>query len=233
MIQEKDGQPFAVVTANITSNDIGKVTSEVKKALAQMPLPEGIKVSFAGAPQQVYEMMVEMGFALFISVFLVLFIISVVFRGWKAPLSVLLCIPLAFIGSVISMVIFKLEWNLAAFVGLLMLTGIVVTNGIVLVDKVERNIAAGMKLEEAILQGTLTRIRPILTTAFTTILTLIPLAFSSRTDTVISQTLGIVVIGGLVSSTFISLFMVPICYKWLHRSAPLANQVDIKEAALN
>ncbi|EIJ83132.1 efflux RND transporter permease subunit [Bacillus methanolicus] len=233
LIQEKDGQPFAVVTANITSNDIGKVTSEVKKALAQMPLPEGIKVSFAGAPQQVYEMMVEMGFALFISVFLVLFIISVVFRGWKAPLSVLLCIPLAFIGSVISMVIFKLEWNLAAFVGLLMLTGIVVTNGIVLVDKVERNIAAGMKLEEAILQGTLTRIRPILTTAFTTILTLIPLAFSSRTDTVISQTLGIVVIGGLVSSTFISLFMVPICYKWLHRSAPLANQVDIKEAALN
>jgi multidrug efflux pump subunit AcrB len=218
VIQEQDGHPYAAVTANITSNDIEKVTKEVKTTLAKMPLPENVKVSFAGAPQQVYEMIYEMAIALFISVLLVLLIISVVFRGWKAPLSVLMCIPLAFIGSVISMFIFRLQWNLAAFVGLLMLTGIVVTNGIVLVDKIERNTAEGMKLEEAILQGTISRVRPILTTAFTTILTLVPLALSSSSDTVISQTLGIVVIGGLISSTFISLCMVPICYKWMHQN---------------
>ena len=221
MIQEQNGQPYAVVTATITSNDIEKVTGEVKSALAKMPLTEGVKVSFAGAPQQVYEMIYEMGIALFFSVLLVLLIISAVFRGWKAPLSVLLCIPLAFIGSVISMFIFHLEWNLAAFVGLLMLTGIVVTNGIVLVEKIERNAAGGMDLDLAIVRGTLSRVRPILTTAFTTILTLLPLAFSSSTDTVISQTLGIVVIGGLISSTFINLCMVPICYKWLHRQKPV------------
>lgn len=217
VIQEKDGQPYAVITANIISRNIEGVTKEVKDALGKMPLPLGIKYSFAGAPQQVFEMIYEMSIAIFFSILLVLLIVSAVFSGWKAPLSVLLCIPLAFIGSVIGMIIFRLEWDLAALVGMMMLTGIVVTNGIVLVDKIERNFAGGMKLEEAISLGTLSRVRPILTTALTTVLTLLPLALSSRADTVISQTLGIVVIGGLISSTFISLFMIPICYQWLHR----------------
>ena len=139
VIQEKDGQPFAIVTANIISSDIGQVTKQVKSALGEIPLPEGVKYSFAGAPQQVYQMIYEMAIALFFSILLVLLIVSAVFRGWRAPLSVLICVPLAFIGSVIGMYIFRLEWNLAALVGLLMLTGIVVTNGIVLVDKIERN----------------------------------------------------------------------------------------------
>lgn len=223
VIQEKDGHPYAVITANIISSDIGKVTNQVKTALGKIPLPEGVKYSFAGAPQQVYEMIYEMAIALFFSLLLVLLIISAVFRGWKAPLSVLVCIPLAFIGSVIGMFIFGKEWNLAAFVGLMMLTGIVVTNGIVLVDKIERNLASGMKAEEAILKGTLSRVRPILTTAFTTILTVLPLALSSRTDTVISQTLGIVVVGGLISSTFISLFLIPICYSRMHRTRKVSS----------
>jgi multidrug efflux pump subunit AcrB len=109
VIQEKDGKPFAVVTANITSNDIGKVTKDVKSTLAKMSLPEGVEYSFAGEPQQVYEMVYEMGIAIFFSILLVLLIISAVFRGWKAPLAVLMCIPFAFIGSVVAMYIFKLE----------------------------------------------------------------------------------------------------------------------------
>lgn len=215
VIQEKDGKPFAVVTANITSNDIGKVTKEVKNTLSKMPLPEGVKYSFAGAPQQVYEMIYEMGIAIFFSILLVLLITSAVFRGWKAPLSVLLCIPLAFVGSVIGMFIFRVEWNLAALVGLMMLTGIVVTNGIVLVDKIERNRLEGMGVKQAIISGTATRVRPVLMTAGTTILTLLPLAISNSDSTVISQTLGIVVIGGLISSTLICLFVIPIVYQWL------------------
>ncbi|MGG5253611.1 efflux RND transporter permease subunit [Neobacillus sp. SM06] len=221
-LEEKDGKPFAVVTATITSRDIGKVTKQVKNALRTLPLPEGVKVSLAGAPQQVYEMVSEMAISLFFSILLVIFIVSTVFRGWKAPLSVLICIPFAFIGSVFGMLIFGLEWNLAAFVGLLMLTGIVVTNGIVLVDKIERNLKVGIAVDEAVLQGTISRVRPILTTALTTVLTVLPLALSTRTDRFISQTLGIVVAGGLISSTLISLVMIPISYKWLYakRTAP-------------
>ncbi|MCH6268846.1 efflux RND transporter permease subunit [Neobacillus citreus] len=215
VIQVKDGQPYAVITANIISTDIGKVTKQVKNALKKVPLPEGIEYSFAGAPQQVYQMIYEMAIALFFSILLVLVIISAVFRGWRAPLSVLICIPLAFIGSVIGMFIFRLEWNLAALVGLLMLTGIVVTNGIVLVDKIERNLSAGLEPKPAILKGTATRVRPVLMTAGTTILTLLPLAVSGKGDTIISQTLGVVVVGGMVSSTLICLLVIPIMYEWM------------------
>ena len=223
VIQEKDGHPYAVITANIISNDIGKVTKQVKASLEKTPLPEGVHYSFAGAPQQVYEMIFEMAIALFFSILLVLLIVSSVFRGWRAPLSVLICIPLAAIGSCISMVIFRMEWNLAALVGLLMLTGIVVTNGIVLVDKIERNRAEGMETKQAILNGTATRVRPVLLTAGTTILTLLPLAFSRSDSTIISQTLGIVVVGGMISSTLICLIVIPIIYEWFSERARKTN----------
>ncbi|NHW35587.1 efflux RND transporter permease subunit [Paenibacillus aceris] len=216
--RDRDGQPFAVVTANIVSNDVEKVTSQTQSLLEELTLPRGVSYSFGGISGQVQQMIMEMAIALSISVILVLLIVSTVFRGWKAPLSVLVCIPLSVIGSVWGLVVFGMQWNLAAFIGILMLVGIVVTNGIVLVDKIERNMASGMIPEEAILQGTMSRVRPILMTAFTTILTLLPLALSSRTDTVISQTLGVVVVGGMLSSTFISLIVIPVIYKWMHKN---------------
>jgi multidrug efflux pump subunit AcrB len=96
-----------------------------------------------------------------------------------------------------------------------MLTGIVVTNGIVLVDKIERNLSDGMDAKQAILLGTSSRVRPVLMTAGTTILTLLPLAFSGNGNTIISKTLGVVVVGGMISSTLISLVVIPIMYDWL------------------
>jgi multidrug efflux pump subunit AcrB len=215
VIREREGRPFSVVTANITSRDVEKVTRQTQNVLDQLQLPNGVKYSFNGTSAQVNQMIFEMAIALSVSILLVLVIVSIVFRGWRAPLSVLLCIPLAFIGSVLGMLVFGKEWNLAAFVGLLMLSGIVVTNGIVLVDKIERNLAGGMNSKEAILHGTASRVRPVLMTAVTTILTLLPLSFSGSGDTIISQTLGIVVVCGMISSTMISLLLIPVIYELL------------------
>lgn len=94
-----------------------------------------------------------------------------------------------------------------------MLTGIVVSNGIVLIDKIERNRREGMALREAVMSGSLSRIRPIFMTAGTKVLTLIPLALTHSADTVISQTLGIVVIGGMITSTLNSFIVIPIIYE--------------------
>jgi hydrophobic/amphiphilic exporter-1 (mainly G- bacteria), HAE1 family len=221
--RDRDGQPFALVTANIISPDVEKVTQQVNSVLQGISLPKGVNYSFGGISQQVQQMIMGIAIALSISVVLVLLIVAVVFRGWKAPFSVLSCIPLSIIGSVWAMVLFGKVWNLAAFIGVLMLVGIVVTNGIVLVDKIERNMACGMIAEEAILLGTLSRVRPVLMTALTTILTLLPVALSSRSDTVISQTLGIVVVGGMISSTFISLLLIPIIYKWMYKKSPASS----------
>jgi multidrug efflux pump subunit AcrB len=221
-ISERDGQPFSLVTAQITSNDISKVSSQADKALSSMKLPQDVTYSMGGITQQVKDMIFDMSIAVAFSILLVLLITSSIFKGWRAPLSVLLSIPLALSGVVIALVLFHGEWNLAALIGVLMLTGIVVTNGIVLIDKIERNRKEGMPVKEAVLSGSLSRIRPILMTAAATILTLLPLALSHNADTVISQTLGIVVIGGMITSTINSFIIIPIIYEWLHRKSDAA-----------
>ncbi|PFJ15550.1 acriflavine resistance protein B [Bacillus cereus] len=224
-ISERDGQPFSLVTAQITSNDISKVSSQAEKALNDMKLPKEVTYSLGGISEQVKQMIFDMSVAVAFSILLVLLITSSIFKGWRAPLSVLLSIPLALSGVVIALILFHGEWNLAALIGVLMLTGIVVTNGIVLIDKIERNRKEGMPIKEAILNGSLSRIRPILMTA-ATILTLLPLAFSHNADTVISQTLGIVVIGGMITSTINSFIIIPIIYEWLHKKYT-HNKIDV------
>jgi multidrug efflux pump subunit AcrB len=221
MIRERQGRPFSVVTANITSRDIEKVTGQVQDMVHHLVLPTGVQYSINGISAQVNQMIFEMGIALSISILLVLLILSMVFRGWRAPLTVLICIPLAFIGSIFGMLVWGGEWNLAALVGLLMLSGIVTTNGIVLVDKIERNLASGMNPKEAILLGTVSRVRPVLMTAAVTILTLFPLCFSNSGDTLVSQTLGIVVVCGMISSTMICLLIIPIFYEWMYNYKPM------------
>ena len=172
--------------------------------------------SLGGITQQVTQMIIEITIAVVVSILLVLFITSFVFRGWKAPLAVLVSIPLALSGVVLALYVTNGQWNLAALIGVLMLTGIVVTNGIVLIDKIERNRREGMSIREAVMQGSLSRVRPIFMTAGTTVLTLIPLALSHSSDTVISQMLGIVVIGGMITSTLNSFVVIPIIYEWMN-----------------
>lgn len=231
-ISERDGQPFSLVTAQITSNNISQVSNQVDKALRSIKLPKDVTYSLGGISEQVKQMIFDMSLAVTFSILLVLLITSSIFKGWRAPLSVLLSIPLALSGVVIALILFHGEWNLAALIGVLMLVGIVVTNGIVLIDKIERNRREGMLVKEAVLNGSLSRMRPILMTAAATILTLLPLAFSHSADTVISQTLGIVVIGGMVTSTINSFVVIPIIYEWLHKESP-PKHVSANSRTLN
>ena len=191
-------------------------------------MPKDVTYSLGGISEQVKQMIFDMSVAVAFSILLVLLITSSIFKGWRAPLAVLLSIPLALSGVVIALILFDGEWNLAALIGILMLTGIVVTNGIVLIDKIERNRKEGMPVKEAVLKGSLSRIRPILMTAAATVLTLLPLAFSHNADTVISQTLGIVVIGGMVTSTINSFIIIPIIYEWLHKKSSTNRSVNTK-----
>jgi multidrug efflux pump subunit AcrB len=215
VIRTSEGRPYSVVTANITSRDVEKVSEQVKDLLGSLFLPAGVHYSINGISEQVDQMIVETGIALAVSCLLVLFILTFIFKGWRAPLTVLICIPFAYIGSVAGMTVAGGEWNLASLVGMLMLSGIAATNGIVLADKIERNLAAGMNVQDAILQGTASRVRPVLMTAVTTILTLLPLVFFGSGDTVVSRSLGVVVVCGMISSTLISLLMIPIVYEWM------------------
>ncbi|WP_276352315.1 efflux RND transporter permease subunit [Cohnella caldifontis] len=223
-IQERDGQPYAVVTAQITSGDVSGVARTVQNTLKGLVLPAGVTYTTGGITQQVGEMAMEMTIAILVSIVLVLLIVSFLFKGWKAPLAVLLSIPMALSGVVLALYADRGQWNLAALAGALMLTGIVVTNGIVMIDKIERNRREGMDLREAVFQGALSRVRPIFMTAGTTVLTLLPLALSRSSDTVVSQVLGIVVIGGMVTSTLNSFAVIPMLYEWMHGKSMKTEQ---------
>ena len=107
MISERDGRPFAAVTGNIITPDIGKVTSRVKDTMENLDLVPGVEYSIGGISQQVKQMVMEMSLALALSLLLVLIIVSAVFRRWYAPIAVLICIPMALIGSVWSMSILQ------------------------------------------------------------------------------------------------------------------------------
>ncbi|MGG1516977.1 efflux RND transporter permease subunit [Paenibacillus oryzisoli] len=214
-IVEQDGKPVSIVTAQITSSNMSQVSKAVDVALAGTQFPSGVSYSTGGITTQIKQMIIEMTIAVVVSILLVLMITSFVFKGWKAPLAVLISIPLALSGVVIALYAIQGQWNLAALIGVLMLTGIVVTNGIVLIDKIERNRKEGMPLRDAVLSGSLSRVRPIFMTAGTTVLTIIPLALTHNTDTVISQVLGIVVIGGMITSTLNSFIVIPIIYEWM------------------
>jgi len=217
-IQERNGEPYTVVQARIVSSDISGVSKAVDKTLQSTVLPAGVTYSLGGITQQLTQMIVEITIAVIVSILLVLLITSFVFRGWRAPIAVLISIPLALSGVVLALYAVHGQWNLAALIGVLMLTGIVVTNGIVLIDKIERNRREGLGLREAVMQGSLSRVRPIFMTAATTVLTLIPLALSGDDGTVISKVLGIVVIGGMITSTLNSFAVIPILYEVMNRN---------------
>lgn len=158
LTSEKDGQPIAVVTGNILTTDIGGVTKQIKDTIDKMDLPKGIQIEFGGIPQQVQQMIWSIGLAGVVSIILVLFIILSIFKGIRGPVAVLSSLPFALIGSVIFLFIFRQSWNLGALVGMVMLVGIVTTNGIVLVDRLERLREDGELLKRFIIEGTASRV---------------------------------------------------------------------------
>ena len=211
-----DGQPAAQITAEITSPDTGKVSSEVKKQVddltAQGAIPAGVDVTLAGVTQQQNEAFGGLFTSMAVAVLLVYVMMVLAFNSLITPFVILVSLPLATIGAFIALFVTGRPVGVSALIGFLMLIGIVVTNAIVLLDLVERLRSNGVPLREAIIEGGRTRVRPILMTAFATILALIPLAAGLNQGSIIAAELGTVVIGGLFSSTLLTLIVVPVLY---------------------
>ncbi|KRF42304.1 efflux RND transporter permease subunit [Paenibacillus sp. Soil787] len=232
-IRERNGKPFSLVTVDMISSDIGKATSQMEAALKEIELPKGVRIITGGVSSQVREMILEAGIALLFSVILISLIVGIMFRGWRAPLSVIVSIPFAVVGAIGGLWVTNGEWNLSAIVGVLMLAGIVVTNSIVLVAQLERNRRAGAELSEAVAMGVMRRIRPICMTACTTILTCLPLIWVPTQDTIVSKTLGVVVVGGMLSSTIVTLLVIPFIYRWLHNGNNTTTHTETAKVISN
>lgn len=223
------GEYYATVSGTITEKDIAKVTAELDEEIEKLDFPKGVTMDVGGVAADMEETFTQLGVAMIAAVGIVYFILVVTFSEGVAPFSILFSLPFAVIGSFVGLYLAGETISVTVMMGLLMLIGIIVTNAIVLVDRIVRMERAGMEMREAVLEAGATRLRPILMTAIATIGALIPLATGADGGGgLISKDLAITVIGGLASSTLLTLFIVPIVYEILSKMFR-KNRKEIEE----
>ena len=204
-------QPYVQVTGRITTDNSSGVQAEVDKRLKKVDLPKGVTYRSEGQAQAMNEGFTNMMIAMAVAVVLVFIVMLIAFGNMLMPVAILSSLPFLFSGGLLGLYLTNQALGMPALVGFLMLIGIVVTNAIVLMERVKQNEKKGIEVKEALLEAGKTRLRPILMTAFATIGALLPLALSSEGG-LISRSLAIVVISGLLTSTLLTLVIVPTTY---------------------
>ncbi|PQZ51005.1 multidrug transporter AcrB [Bacillus sp. MYb209] len=217
-IFHKDGKETIQITAEASSEDLSKVSAEVNKAIADLDLPNGAKVNIAGATASMQENFTDLFKIMGIAIGIVYLIMVITFGQARAPFAILFSLPLAAVGGILGLIISRTPVDVNSLIGALMLIGIVVTNAIVLIERVQQNRENGMETREALLEAGSTRLRPIIMTAITTIVAMLPLLFGqSQAGSMVSKSLAVVVIGGLAVSTVLTLVVVPVMYELLDK----------------
>jgi len=212
-ITRVNGKPAANVTADITGTDTGKVSQNVQKAVTRLQLPAGIKVKTGGVASDINEGFSSMLIAIAVSIALVYGLMALLFQSLLTPFVILFSLPLALIGAIVALVVTGSALSVSSLIGMLMLVGIVVTNAIVLLEFVIMlRHDHGYSTHDALIEGAQTRVRPILMTAIAAMLALVPLELGRSEGALIASDLGRVVIGGLFSSTLLTLVVVPVVY---------------------
>ncbi|MDN8590994.1 efflux RND transporter permease subunit [Paenibacillus sp. 11B] len=215
-IMRIDGKVVVQVSANILASDVQKASSNLQANIDKLDLPDGVEVKFGGTTEQINDTFTQLGLAMVAAIAIVYFVLVVTFGGGLAPFAILFSLPFTIIGIMVGLFVAGGTLDVSAMMGGLMLIGIVVTNAIVLIDRVIHKEKEGMPTREALLEAGATRLRPILMTALATIGALLPLVTGLEESAgIISKGLGITVIGGLISSTLLTLVIVPIVYEFL------------------
>ena len=219
VVTHYDGHRSATISGRLVGRDAGAIGDRIDAVVASTPLPPGVSVRSGGTRSDIIEEFNNVYVAMAIGVSLVYLVMVATLGSLKIPFIVVLSMPLAVVGALIALVITDRSLSLPALMGFLLLVGIVVTNAIVLLTFVHQQRRAGLEPLEAVMSAGRTRVRPILMTAFTTILALIPLSLSESAGLVGAE-LATVVIGGLISSTFLTLVAVPVVYMLFEESVP-------------
>ncbi len=202
------------VTAGIADDsNVTLVSSEVTKAMEAMELPAGVTIEFNGENEQIMDAMGQLLLMMLLGIVLVYFVMVAQFQSLREPFIVMFTIPLAFTGGFLALLLSGTGLSVISLIGFVMLVGIIVNNGIVLVDYINQQRLAGMERREAIIDAGVTRLRPILMTSLTTILGLIVTALAKNAGTSLIQPMALVCIGGLLYATLMTLFVVPCMYE--------------------
>lgn len=216
-VTRRDGRIYVNVTAKLTTDDVAKASADLQEEVDKIDLPTGVEISMGGVTEDIQEAFTQLGLAMLAAIAIVYLILVITFGGGLAPFAILFSLPFTVIGALVALLIAGETISVSSLIGALMLIGIVVTNAIVLIDRVIHKEKDGYSTREAILEAGATRLRPILMTAIATIGALLPLAFGMEGSGLISKGMGVTVIGGLTSSTMLTLLIVPIVYELLSK----------------
>lgn len=228
-VTRRDGRIYADVSGEITTKDVAKVSAAVKEKVDELEIPSNVEVSMGGVTEDINESFTQLGLAMLAAIAIVYLVLVITFGGGLAPFAILFSLPFTIIGGLLGLLIAGETLSVSAMIGALMLIGIVVTNAIVLIDRVIHKENEGLSTREALLEAAGTRLRPILMTAIATIGALAPLAVGLEGSGLISKGLGVTVIGGLTSSTLLTLVIVPIVYESLMKLKKPKRKIRIVE----
>ena len=207
----------ALISANIAYGDLGTAATEAGNLVSGVVMPNGISAIVSGQSEEMQQSFESMQFALALAVFLVYLVMASQFESLIHPFVILFTIPLALIGAVLALFVTGTTLNIVAFIGVIMLAGIVVNNAIVLVDLINQLKAEGKQRIDAIMEAGTARLRPILMTSLTTALGLLPMALGFGEGSEVRTPMAITVIGGLTVSTFLTLLVIPVVYSLMDR----------------
>ncbi|RSK48597.1 efflux RND transporter permease subunit [Bacillus canaveralius] len=223
-VTRRDGRIYVQVSAELGTDDVAQASADVQSKVDKLELPANAEINMGGVTEDINETFSQLGLAMLAAIAIVYLVLVITFGGGLAPFAILFSLPFTIIGALLGLLVSGETISVSAMIGALMLIGIVVTNAIVLIDRVIHKENEGLTTRDAILEAGTTRLRPILMTAIATIGALLPLAVGMEGSGLISKGLGVTVIGGLTSSTFLTLLIVPIVYEAIRKMGRKKNK---------
>ena len=220
MIERKYQQRLIKVTAQPTGRDLGAIALDLEDKLKALSLPPGFSFQLAGQIQQQREAFSSLKFTSLLAIILVYMVMASQFRSLLDPFIIMFSVPLGMIGVIWSLFLTRTTLNVTSFMGIIMMVGIVVSNGVLLVEYMNELRRHGLGVREAVIQGGRTRLRPILMTSLTTLVGLVPMALGIGTGSEANAPLARAVIGGLAVSTVLTLVLIPTLYLMLEERFP-------------
>lgn len=224
-INRQDQSRVVTVSASLADGyNIGLVSQVVEENVDKVELPKGYSISYGGENEQIMDALGQLVLMLILAVLFIYLIMVAQFQSLLSPFIIMFTIPLAFTGGFAALYFTKSEISIVAMIGFVMLSGVIVNNGIVLVDYINQLRERGMSKKEAIIESGATRLRPVLMTALTTILALLTMAFSKKMGADMTKPLAITVIGGMIYGTLMTLVVVPCIYDIFIREKKQKNR---------
>jgi len=216
-IRRADQVRVAVVSANLRDIDLGTAVEEVQRMVAENPLGAGVGLHIGGQGEELADSVRSLVFAFALAIFLVYLVMASQFESLLHPFVILFTIPLALVGAVLALLLTGNSISVVVFIGLILMVGLVTKNAIILIDKVNQLREAGVAKVEALVEGARSRLRPIVMTTLCTLFGFLPLALATGDGAEVRAPMAITVIGGLLVSTLLTLFVIPVVYNVLDR----------------